>query len=62
VAKSTTTGTEKKTGGKADVLRNKVKFISKMMKLQKVLREESETIMKLKGQCPDNRIPAGLLE
>ncbi|EGR29243.1 ser thr protein phosphatase family protein, putative [Ichthyophthirius multifiliis] len=46
---------------KADVLRNKIKFVSKMMKMQKILRQESETIVKLKGQCPDNKIPKGLL-
>lgn len=31
------------------------------MKFQRVLREESESIMKLKGQCPDKKIPVGLL-
>ncbi|KRX00376.1 hypothetical protein PPERSA_08882 [Pseudocohnilembus persalinus] len=46
---------------KQDVLRSKIKFIGRMMKFQKVLREESESIMQLKGQCPDKKIPVGLL-
>lgn len=41
--------------------RNKVKFVSKMMKMQKLLRMENESIMQLKGMCPDRRIPKGLL-
>lgn len=35
--------------------------VSKMVKLFKVLRIESEDIMKLKGLCPDNKIPKGLV-
>ena len=31
------------------------------MKLFKSLREESELILKLKGLCPDNKIPRGLV-
>lgn len=34
---------------RGDVLKSKIKFIGRMMKFQKVLREESENIMKLKG-------------
>ncbi len=45
----------------AEVLRNKVKSISRMMKLFKVLREENEDILKLKGLCPDNKLPKGVL-
>ena len=60
----------------AEILRNKVKFVSKMMMLNKTLRyftdytilpltlhtrEQNETIVKLKGMCPGNRIPQGLL-
>ncbi len=44
-----------------DAVRNKIKFISKMMKMQKVLRQENENIVKLKGACPDSKIPKGLL-
>ena len=32
-----------------------------MIKLNKVLREESENVVKLKGMCPDNKISRGLL-
>ena len=35
--------------------------MGKMIKLNKVLREESENVVKLKGMCPDNKIPRGLL-
>jgi len=46
---------------KVEVFRNKVKAVSKMMKMFKFLREEKELIMELKGLCPDNRVPRGLL-
>ena len=42
-------------------IKNKLKFMGKMMKFNKVLREESENVVKLKGMCPDNKIPMGLL-
>ena len=32
-----------------------------MMKMFKTLREENELIMKLKGFCPGNKIPRGIL-
>ena len=44
-----------------DMLRNKVLAMSRMMKIFKSLREESETVMQLKGLCPDNKVPAGLI-
>lgn len=31
-----------------NVLKNKIKFVSKMAKMQKILREESENIIKIK--------------
>ena len=43
------------------MIRNKVIAMSKMMKMFKVLREENESIVKLKGICPDGKIPKGLL-
>ncbi|KAL4466328.1 hypothetical protein ABPG72_020177 [Tetrahymena utriculariae] len=55
------TDSQNKLSEKAQILRNKIKFVSKMVKLQKTLRQESETILQLKGQCPDKRIPPGLL-
>lgn len=44
------------------MLKNKIKFVTKMMKMFKVLREEHENIIKLKGLCPDERIPRGVLQ
>jgi serine/threonine-protein phosphatase 2B catalytic subunit len=32
-----------------------------MMRMFKTLREENELIMKLKGFCPGNKIPKGIL-
>ena len=32
-----------------------------MIKLFKVLREQNENILKLKGLCPDNKLPKGIL-
>ena len=42
-------------------LRLKVKFITILMKMYRTLREESELIMKLRGFCPGNKIPRGIL-
>ena len=42
-------------------LKSKIRMITMMMKLQKTLREENELIVKLKGFCPDNKIPRGLI-
>lgn len=39
----------------------KVKFIAMLKKMYRTLREESELIMKLKGFCPGNKIPRGIL-
>ncbi|OMJ83404.1 hypothetical protein SteCoe_15672 [Stentor coeruleus] len=47
---------------KAELLRNKVRAVSKMMKMLKTLREDKEVILQLKGLCPDNKIPKGLLQ
>ena len=42
-------------------LRMKVKIITVLMKMFRTLREENELIMKLKGFCPGNKIPRGIL-
>jgi serine/threonine-protein phosphatase 2B catalytic subunit len=47
---------------KAEIFRNKVKAMSKMMKMFKTLREDKEIIMQLKGLCPDNKVPKGLIQ
>ena len=44
-----------------NALKNKIKTISRMMKMFKTLREEHEVIMDLKGLSIDNKIPRGLL-
>ena len=33
-----------------------------MMKIFNTLRRENELIIELKGMCPDNKIPKGLLQ
>jgi serine/threonine-protein phosphatase 2B catalytic subunit len=35
--------------------------MSKMMKMFKTLREENESVVQLKGICPDGKVPMGLL-
>lgn len=47
---------------KAEAFRNKVRAVSKMMKMLKTLRDDKEVILQLKGLCPDNKIPRGLLQ
>jgi serine/threonine-protein phosphatase 2B catalytic subunit len=32
-----------------------------MIKMFRVLREQNEDILKLKGLCPDNKLPRGVL-
>ncbi|CAG9324134.1 PPP3CA_9 [Blepharisma stoltei] len=46
---------------KKGILKNKVRAVSRMMKMYRTLREEFELIIMLKNMCPDNRIPRGLL-
>jgi serine/threonine-protein phosphatase 2B catalytic subunit len=43
------------------MLRNKVKAMSRMMKMFKTLREEHESVVKLKGIYADGKLPQGLL-
>ena len=42
-------------------LRMKVKMITVLMKMYRTLREQRELIMKLKGFCPGNKIPRGII-
>jgi serine/threonine-protein phosphatase 2B catalytic subunit len=42
-------------------MRNKVRTIGRMARMFKTLRQENETIVKLKGVCPGHKLPAGLL-
>lgn len=47
---------------KVEIFRNKVKAMSKMMKMFKTIREDEEIILQLKGLCPDNKVPKGLIQ
>lgn len=42
------------------VIKNKIKFMAKMLKMQKTLREEHEHIIAIK-KVNDNKLPQGLL-
>jgi serine/threonine-protein phosphatase 2B catalytic subunit len=53
--------TNEDTKKKYDIIRNRIKFLGKMMKMMKTLREQNETVIKLKQLTPDNKIPQGLL-
>ncbi|CAG9309954.1 unnamed protein product [Blepharisma stoltei] len=44
-----------------EVMRAKVTAINKMIRIFRTVREEQEVILRLKGLCPDNKIPAGLI-
>jgi len=43
------------------ILRNKVKAVSKMVRMYGVLRKEQEVLLKLKELTPEHKIPKGLL-
>jgi serine/threonine-protein phosphatase 2B catalytic subunit len=42
-------------------MKNKVKSVAKMSRMFTTLREESETLLKLKHRSPDGKLPRGLL-
>jgi len=46
---------------KSRMMKNKVKSIAKMSKMFATLREESETLLKIKNMSPDGKLPRGLL-
>ena len=41
-------------------LKNKIQFVSKMLKMQKLLRQENENILKIKA-ANNNKLPQGIL-
>jgi len=42
------------------IMKNKIQFVSKVLKMQRVLREESENILKIKA-LNNNKLPQGIL-
>ena len=42
-------------------IRNKISSVAKVSKMFSVLREEQETILKIKNIAPDGKLPRGLL-
>lgn len=46
---------------KSDKLKKKLKAVTSMMKMFNTLRNDNESILTLKGMCPDNKIPRGVL-
>ena len=46
---------------KRQIIKKRLLFVTRMVRFFRLLREENETIVKLKGMSPDNRIPRGLL-
>lgn len=46
---------------KANKFKKKIKAVTSMMNMFNTLRNDNETIIQLKGMCPDNKIPKGLL-
>jgi len=44
----------------ANIIRQKISFVEKLSKMQRVLREESEIILKIKAMN-DNKLPKGIL-
>jgi serine/threonine-protein phosphatase 2B catalytic subunit len=43
------------------IIKNKVRSVARMSKMFATLREESETLLKLKNMSPDGKLPRGLL-
>ena len=46
---------------RVDVMKGKVMSVARMNKMFTTLREESETLLKLKNMSPDGKLPRGLL-
>ena len=44
-----------------DVIKRRIGFVGKMVRLVKIIREENEGIIQLGGFCPDAKIPKGLI-
>jgi len=46
---------------RSDRLRSKIRTVARMQRMFKTLREENETIIRLKGVCPAHKLAPGLL-
>jgi len=44
-----------------DRMRKKVRTVARMARMFKTLRQENETVIRLKGVCPGHKLSAGLL-
>merc|ERR1711865_939117 len=49
------------TNARKDHLRKKVKTVARMARMFKTLRQENETVVRLKGVCPGHKLAPGLL-
>ena len=47
---------------KKTAVKRKIRAVTKMISMFRNLREEQDLVLKLKGMCPDNKIPRGLLQ
>ena len=47
---------------KGGVLKNKIKFVSKQLKMQRLLREKSEDIIEIKEKANNHKQPFGILQ
>lgn len=60
-APKVTSGVSEETAEARERMRQKVRTIARMARMFKTLRQENETVLKLKGVCPGHRLAPGLL-